>query len=273
MTMAYEIKKAAYESDLKGRAVNVLTYLCDRSDNKSLTCFPSLNTIAKCLHIGISTVKRALADLVEAGFVKKDPRFSARKNGAQTSNLYTLAIPEKPAKEEIPNTDLPTATAEEATYQPKFVTFADIFEKAKANGSPEDSVSEVEAMPQEVQEVEIKECAYTIPVPVPTVPNPEPREVVTDTTSSVPPRPLSMMTMAVTKVGEVISNFVTPSVHEVPCESNYLPSVALSTTPLIEQQTTVYSSLPKDFDRYLEDPSIRSFSDLALELEWGRDDY
>ncbi|MFI3250834.1 MAG: hypothetical protein R3Y07_07715 [Eubacteriales bacterium] len=39
-------------------------------------------------------MKRAIAELVEKGFLKKDARFSEKKNGAQTSNLYTLAIPE-----------------------------------------------------------------------------------------------------------------------------------------------------------------------------------
>lgn len=94
MTYAYQIKAASYESDLKSRAVNVLSYLCDRA-NKELTCFPSLKTIARCLHISLSTVKRAILELVEKGFLKKDPRFTEKKNGAQTSNLYTLSIPEK----------------------------------------------------------------------------------------------------------------------------------------------------------------------------------
>lgn len=88
MTKQAELKKQAYESNLKSRALSVLIYLIDRS-NKDLTCFPAIPTMAQQLHISISTVKRALSELVEAGFVEKDTRFR-EKNKGQTSNLYTL---------------------------------------------------------------------------------------------------------------------------------------------------------------------------------------
>jgi len=90
MTKQAELKKQAYESTLKSRALSVLIYLIDRS-NKEMTCFPAIPTMAEQLHISVSTVKRALRELVEAGYVKKDSRFRA-KNCGQTSNLYTLVL-------------------------------------------------------------------------------------------------------------------------------------------------------------------------------------
>ncbi len=122
MPKQFELKKCAYASDLKSRALNVLIYLIDRS-NKQLTCFPSIATIGKNLHISISTVKRALKELVEKGFLKKDARFIEKKNFAQTSNLYTLSIPEeKPtvAHEEANEDTAPTTSCDTPTEeQPK----------------------------------------------------------------------------------------------------------------------------------------------------------
>lgn len=90
MTKQAELKKQAYESALKSRALSVLIYLIDRS-NKELTCFPAIPTMAKHLHISISTVKRALHELEKSGYIKKEARFR-EKNKGQTSNLYTLVL-------------------------------------------------------------------------------------------------------------------------------------------------------------------------------------
>ena len=48
------------------------------------------STIAAKCGYGVSTVKRALDELVKAGYIVKQARFDERKNGGQTSNLYTL---------------------------------------------------------------------------------------------------------------------------------------------------------------------------------------
>ena len=55
----YEMKKLAYQSNLRNRALQVLLYLIDRA-NKEQTCFPAVRTIARELHISVSTVKRAM---------------------------------------------------------------------------------------------------------------------------------------------------------------------------------------------------------------------
>ena len=88
----FEMKQRAYQSPLKSRALQVLLYLIDRSD-KEHTCFPAVPTIARQLHISVSTVKRAMRELVEEGYVKKESRFREGNRG-QTSNLYFLFFPE-----------------------------------------------------------------------------------------------------------------------------------------------------------------------------------
>lgn len=90
MTKQAELKNQAYESTLKSRALSVLIYLIDRS-NQELTCFPAIPTMAQQLHISVSTVKRALHELVDCGYIRKDSRFR-EKNRGQTSNLYTLVL-------------------------------------------------------------------------------------------------------------------------------------------------------------------------------------
>ena len=61
-----------YTSGLPHRAVAVYMYLHDRADRG----------------LSRSTIKRALDDLVRAGYLKKEYRY--RENGSYTSNLYTL---------------------------------------------------------------------------------------------------------------------------------------------------------------------------------------
>ena len=104
MTKQAELKKQAYASTLKSRALSVLIYLIDRS-NKELTCFPAIPTMAEQLHISVSTVKRALHELLDSGYIKKDARFR-EKNKGQTSNLYTLVLLEgQPAADDAHNHD------------------------------------------------------------------------------------------------------------------------------------------------------------------------
>lgn len=93
MTKQAELKQRAYASNLKSLAFSILIYLIDRS-NKELTCFPAIPTMAEQLHISVSTVKRALYELLDAGFIQKEARFR-EKNRGQTSNLYTLVFREE----------------------------------------------------------------------------------------------------------------------------------------------------------------------------------
>lgn len=94
----FEMRQKAYQSTLTGRALQVLLYLIDRAD-KAQTCFPAVPTIGRELHISISTVKRAMKELISSGYVSRESRFR-EKNGGQTSNLYTLSFPEPESEEE-----------------------------------------------------------------------------------------------------------------------------------------------------------------------------
>lgn len=78
---------AIYGSRLPQRAILVYMYLCARAD-KASACFPSIKTIAKDLEISDSTVKRAIKELKQKGFIQIENR--TRNNGGKSSNLYTV---------------------------------------------------------------------------------------------------------------------------------------------------------------------------------------
>ncbi len=75
------------DSELPSRAVTVYLVLNEYA-NKEGYCFPSLKTIAQGSGLSKSTVKRAISDLTDAGFIKKEQRF--RVNGALSSCQYHL---------------------------------------------------------------------------------------------------------------------------------------------------------------------------------------
>lgn len=131
MTKQAELKQIAYQSSLKSRALSILIYLIDRS-NKDLTCFPAIPTIAEQLHVSVSTVKRALHELVDAGFIKKDARYR-EKNRGQTSNLYTIVRPDNDSTIPTQDKDVSTIPATEHrevienSQKVQNITFADIF--------------------------------------------------------------------------------------------------------------------------------------------------
>lgn len=79
--------KKIYSSDLPHRAIAVYMYLHDRADKEG-KCWPAIPTIARDLGMSRSTIKRALADLIKEGYLKKEFRY--RENGSYTSNLYTI---------------------------------------------------------------------------------------------------------------------------------------------------------------------------------------
>lgn len=104
----FEYMERAFSSELRPRARLVLQVLVLHC-NKEGECFPSIKTIAAKCGYGISTVKRALDELVEASYITKQARFDERKNGGQTSNLYTLCAeaPQPPAPEQPPKPEPP----------------------------------------------------------------------------------------------------------------------------------------------------------------------
>jgi len=101
----FEYMQRAFSSELKPRARLVLQVLVLHC-NKEGECFPSIKTIAAKCGYGVSTVKRALDELVKAGYIVKQARFDERKNGGQTSNLYTLCS-DLPCTDEPENAPVP----------------------------------------------------------------------------------------------------------------------------------------------------------------------
>ncbi len=85
LSMTYDRK--IYEADLPHRAIAVYMYLQNRADKKG-TCYPAIGTIAKELHLSVSTVKRAVRDLEESGYIRKTQRW--RENGGRSSLLFEL---------------------------------------------------------------------------------------------------------------------------------------------------------------------------------------
>ena len=75
------------DTELPSRARAVYMYLRDRSDTEG-KCWPGINAIASDMELSRSTVKRALHDLEQHGYLKKVSRY--RANGSSTSNLYTI---------------------------------------------------------------------------------------------------------------------------------------------------------------------------------------
>lgn len=138
MTKQAELKKQAYASSLKSRALSVLIYLIDRSNN-DLTCYPAIPTMAVQLHISISTVKRALKELVDAGHIEKAARFRERNRG-QSSNLYTLLFVEQtpepkndnsPAKADRDHIDAFAAQEPSKSDAVEYITFDMLAENNK----------------------------------------------------------------------------------------------------------------------------------------------
>ena len=76
-----------YAAELPSRAKVVYFYLSDRADKKGY-CFPAINTIARELSLSRSTVKRAIQDLEQHGYLEKTQRY--RKNGGKSTLLYRV---------------------------------------------------------------------------------------------------------------------------------------------------------------------------------------
>ena len=79
--------KRLYQSELPSRAIAVYLYLRGRA-NKEGFCWPAVPTMARELKMSESTIRRALRDLVQEGFLIIEER--QRESGADSSNNYRL---------------------------------------------------------------------------------------------------------------------------------------------------------------------------------------
>jgi DNA-binding MarR family transcriptional regulator len=74
------------DEGLPNRAKLVYVYLYDRQDEEH-KAWPGINRIGADLSLSRSTVKRAIADLEKAGYVRKEAAYRER-NQSRTSNRY-----------------------------------------------------------------------------------------------------------------------------------------------------------------------------------------
>jgi DNA-binding MarR family transcriptional regulator len=77
-----------YSAELLHRAKAVYMYLRDRADTDG-KCYPAIGTIARDLNLSRSTVKRAIADLIRSGRLRKEQRW--RENGGKSSCMYYVS--------------------------------------------------------------------------------------------------------------------------------------------------------------------------------------
>ena len=75
------------DNSLPHRAKAVYMYLQDRMDTER-KCWPGIRRIAEDLRLSRTTVKRALRELEQSGYLRRIQRI--RENGGSTSNLYIV---------------------------------------------------------------------------------------------------------------------------------------------------------------------------------------
>lgn len=83
----FHIPNDIFGSGIEKRAFIVYCYLSRCSDMKTRQCYPSLKTIAKACNLSVTTVRRALTDLENGGWIDIAQRFT---DNGQESNLYTV---------------------------------------------------------------------------------------------------------------------------------------------------------------------------------------
>ena len=87
----FYVPAAIFEGDRSAYAVAVYAYLCFCAD-RSGTCFPGMETIARCLGLSRNTVKKAMNELERCGLVRSETTRQRSKNGRmrQGANRYLL---------------------------------------------------------------------------------------------------------------------------------------------------------------------------------------
>ncbi len=76
-----------FEVKTTNHAQLLYVYLCRCADSKSQS-FTTHKVVAKHCHVGKTTVRKALDQLIEARLIIKEYRY--RKDNSQTSNQYTI---------------------------------------------------------------------------------------------------------------------------------------------------------------------------------------
>ena len=87
-----------FNSSLSSHAILVRLYLARCADAATRKAFPSLKNIAEHCKLSRATVKRAINELIEKGWLVKESRKD--EEGDYDTNLYTLCDPPKTCTEE-----------------------------------------------------------------------------------------------------------------------------------------------------------------------------
>ena len=66
--------KVYQDTELSSKAVSVYLYLCERASKETKSCYPSMKTIAKDLHLSLASVKRSIQEALCPGRESKPNR-------------------------------------------------------------------------------------------------------------------------------------------------------------------------------------------------------
>lgn len=109
-----------YAKHLGVMCTSVYIALCRHSDNKTQTCFPSMELIAEEIGAGRNAVSRAIKTLEEWGIVSVQEQFDA-KNKKRKNNIYTLlskyAWREKPCTNLIHGSAMHSKSEKPCTFE------------------------------------------------------------------------------------------------------------------------------------------------------------
>ena len=102
--MGFKLLERVYamtDYKMSGTELSVLAALAFRANDKTLLCFPKLETLAKMTHLARSTVWDSLNELKKYGYLEWDSgglKNKRGKGGRILANSYRLNFPEKPKK-------------------------------------------------------------------------------------------------------------------------------------------------------------------------------
>lgn len=122
----------------------VLVALANFADQKSGTCFPGQNYLARQTSLGERTARRHLNGLERAGYIRRRKR--RRKDGSRTSDLITLNTDLDvqtihSAEAELPaNSDLPTGQAAQTSPAKSAGLYTEVDPALYTSASKEDSI-------------------------------------------------------------------------------------------------------------------------------------
>ena len=129
----FKVFTAQFLGKISAKAKVVYIYLC-RLFGQEKQAYPAHKTTAEACGISLSSVRKAIDELEQAGFIERKPQY--RDNGGQRANLYTLTETD-PASDEM---DTPANEHEKTVLQEN----SNAIEPDKAIETAESVVSDTE---------------------------------------------------------------------------------------------------------------------------------